>query len=334
MLTHASTIQSIVSPILQEELDYSGLLQAVRDYKSFLMEFVKEDIEDKEGRQHVFMDNGKAIGTYWAVLCIDDMIRTRSFMRGVKQALEDKLKSSDHQIHFLYAGTGPFATLVLPFMAELPADRIKWTLLEINPKSINILHRVIQALGLNEKNIDIIQADATRYQLTESVDIILTETMQTGLRSEQHVPITLNLISQVDEECLLLPQKIELSISALQKGIPVEQLTFSHFKGLGKIFELSKEESKAYLTDTPLSYSFPKNSIHINKEELVSHHSLFLTTDIYVYAQEKIGLKQSGLTLPLKIGEVPKKDFSVMEIQAQYQLSDYPDLTLNFNTIN
>ena len=47
-------------------------------------------------------------------MCVDDIMRTRRFVRGVYHAMADMLNAREGKINLLYAGTGPFAMLVLP----------------------------------------------------------------------------------------------------------------------------------------------------------------------------------------------------------------------------
>lgn len=47
-----------------------------------------------------------------AVKCLKETLRSQKFIQGVKRAIEDRLNSNNENIHVLYAGTGPYVTLL------------------------------------------------------------------------------------------------------------------------------------------------------------------------------------------------------------------------------
>ena len=129
----------ITSEYFNDHLDYQKLSIASKEYKNLLNGVCGQNMDVENGRNDIDLDNGKALGTFWAALCIDDMIRTRQFIRGINKAIQEKI-NQQKPLHVLYAGTGPFATLILPFILRYPKEDIKYTLLEINPLSFEILH--------------------------------------------------------------------------------------------------------------------------------------------------------------------------------------------------
>ena len=82
----------------------------------------------KAMRNDVYGETGMALGTLWAALCVDDMIRTKMFVKGLIEAVEDIMKKKEGPVHILYAGTGPFATLILPTLASYTSDQVQCTL--------------------------------------------------------------------------------------------------------------------------------------------------------------------------------------------------------------
>ena len=142
----------ITSEYFNDHLDYQKLSIASKEYKNLLNGICGQNMDVENGRNDIDLDNGKALGTFWAALCMDDMIRTRRFIRGINKAIQEKI-NKQKSLHILYAGTGPFATLILPFIFRYPKEDMKYTLLEINPFSFEILKDVILKLGLKDYNI-------------------------------------------------------------------------------------------------------------------------------------------------------------------------------------
>ena len=95
---------------LKDEIDYLRLLKATQEDKAILNNFTEKDLDSEEGKNDLYFENGKALSTYHAALCLDDLIRTKKFIRGIDKAIIEKSKNKP--IHILYAGTGSFAPLI------------------------------------------------------------------------------------------------------------------------------------------------------------------------------------------------------------------------------
>ncbi len=320
----------VTSEYFQDHLDYSKLSEASKEYKAILVELCGKNMDGEEGRDNIKCDNGEALGTYWASLCLDDLIRTRQFIRGINKAVEVKIINKK-PIHILYAGTGPFATLILPIIVRFSKEEIKYTLLEINPFSFKILENVISKLGLEDFNITLLNKDATKYQIDSNnePDIIISETMQSALAKEQQVPIFLNLMSQVKNRSIFIPEKIDLYIGLKRAGVPMEELQEKDFHKEMKVFEVSREsmvDSNFPKKYTPGNISFTKNQTIIEAEKLKEFGNIVIITEIQVYKNEKIGFCESGLTTPLFIMDIPKNQERAIKINTQYKISSEPKL--------
>lgn len=327
----------ITSEYLNDDLDYFNLSKASEEYKSILNTLCGEDMDVAEGRSDIEFENGMALGTYWAALCLDDLLRTRQFIRGINKAIQDKTKGQK-QIHILYAGTGPFATLLLPLMLRYAKQDIKYTLLEINPLSFRILKKVISKLELENIDITFVNDDATKYQIDsqKQPDIIISETMQNALAKEQQVPIFLNLMSQVKIDIIFIPEKIEVMIGLKDKGIPIEELNKNHYHKEETVFEVSKEAlfvSDASEKLTAKEVIFDKKRIQIEGEKLSKYDFLVLMTEIQVYKNEKILLKESGLTTPVFMQDIAENQTETMLIDTQYKISSEPKLDYEISLV-
>lgn len=322
-------IKRITSEYFKNELDFFNLSKATKEFISILNEICGQEINVDNGRSDIYYENGKALGTFWAALCIDDLIRTRQFIRGIDKAIKDKLHKKP--IHILYAGTGPFATLILPFLFRYSKEAIKYTLLEVNPFTLQILQKVISKLGLDGYDIVLEQSDATKYQIEakNEPDIIISETMQNALAKEQQVPIFLNLMRQVKENTLFIPEKIEIHLGLKEMKIEPEKTNISHFHKVDKVFEVSHKAMFAenqFEKKQTKDYLFEKKRTHIKKEQLDGFNQLVLLTEIQIYDNEYIRINESGLTTPIILENFSNDLNSSLVIDTQYILSSEPKL--------
>lgn len=318
------------SEYFKDKLDYSKLSSASKEYKCILNELCEQDMNAEVGRNDIELDNGKALGTFWAALCLDDLLRTRKFIRGINNAIKKKL-NSQKPLHILYAGTGPFATLILPLILRYSKKDIKYTFLEINPFSFQILQNVIFKIGLEEYDITFVKEDATKYQIDSKnePDIIISETMQNALAKEQQVPIFLNLMSQIKGDSIFIPEKIELTIGLKEKGIPIEELEAKHYHKEQKVFEVSKESmfpSNRSEKQTTREVTFAKKRTVIGNQKLAKYDELVIITEIQVYKNEKIVINESGLTTPIYIQDISDNLKGSIIIDTQYKISSEPKL--------
>ena len=323
------------SEYFKDELHHDNLLRATKEYKAILNELCGETMDVAAGRADLEFSNGKALGTYWAAMCLDDLLRTRQFIRGIDAAIKDKLKTNA-QLHILYAGTGPFATLILPFLLRFPEQNIHFTLVEVNPFSFKILQNIISKLGVTDHTITLVLDDATTYKIDsqQAPDIIISETMQNALAKEQQVSIFLNLMKQAKQETLFIPEKIELFLGLLPKGITELEITASHYYKAKKIFEVSTEALFSELQNKARQLGetvFQKTQTVLNKDILEKYNILFLLTEIQVYKDAKINITESGLTTPLRLIDILNTTES-LTIDTQYEISAEPQLTYRITT--
>lgn len=324
-MTTQEKIKHVTEVFLDDQLDYHKLSNAAKDLKNLLDDLSEEDMDVEAGRDDIHFENGKALGTFWAALCVDDMIRTRQFMRGVNQAAKDKLSKQD-AIHIMYAGTGPFATLVLPLLFIYPTTSIRYTFLEVNQFTFDLLQKVISKLGLEEYNIDYVLADASTYEInqTDLPDIIISETMQNALEREQQVPIFLNLMRQAKLDTIFVPESITLSVG-LQKSAEPTELPLKNWTKVQQVFEVSKsamfDEHNAAIES-----EFEAIETIIQGSMLKNFNQVVLFTEIQVYKDTKINYNESGLTIPLRVMDVEQALKIPITINTQYKISDHPKL--------
>ena len=145
-----SKLAEITDVILSQNTDYKILKDTLDKLTALFLSTSKLNIDADVNATHLHLASGKAIGLKWAAMCIQDLIRTKQFMSGVNKAILDKQKiKTEGLIQILYAGSGPFATIVMPLITKFTPDEIQFTCLEVNPISVQSLKNVIEALDDN-----------------------------------------------------------------------------------------------------------------------------------------------------------------------------------------
>ena len=302
------TIKTSVERILNTDSDYGELKESVENLRKIFKDFSGMDYNFL-GKEEDFikLPTGVAISPENAAACLSDFLRSVKFIRGVNSAINYSIeKFKNEKVHLLYAGTGPLGTLVIPQLHLFNPEKLMITYLDINEKSLAELRKIIEGLNLSSYTNSIICNDASTYKhpKDDPIHIVLSETMQIGLKKETQVAITLNMVQQLHEEGILIPENIEIGV----EGIPIKTRLDEEEKpnkkipeiSLGKIFELNKYTAK----EIPLKYSshgnlgevrIPAEKIII-PEEIIYPLKLNISTRIKVYNDIYINERESSLT--------------------------------------
>ncbi|MGG6230785.1 hypothetical protein [Tenacibaculum sp. SDUM215027] len=325
-------LQRITSVFFEDTKDYSKSFSALKKYKKLLLGISNETINNEEHRNNVLFENGIAIGTLWAANCLDDLVRTLKFIIGINIAIQEKIQQKD-SLHILYAGTGPFASLILPFILKYADLNITYTLLEVNPLSFETLKSTIKKLGFETNNINFINQDATKYQFPKnfSPDIIISETMQRALDSEQQVSIFYNLMRQSDSDTIFIPEKITLAIGTGSSKVKKTDIQQKCYLKHNNVFEVSKKamNSNDWLFEkTSNKLDFTKKHTVLKEEELSTASEIVVMTEITIYRNEKLIINESGLTIPKYIKDVSDNKKESLTIKSQYVIGSEPKLEL------
>ncbi|RLK06542.1 SAM-dependent methyltransferase [Tenacibaculum discolor] len=329
MINFKKELLHITSQFFEETSDYSS---ALKEYKQLLFRISNEDINNVEHRNNVQLENGVAIGTLWAANCLDDLVRTYKFIRGIEVAIQEKIYQKD-SLHILYAGTGPFASLMLPFILRYADLNITYTLLEVNPLSFEVLKSTIKKLGFETNNINFINQDATKYQFPKnfSPDIIVSETMQRALDSEQQVSVFYNLMKQSNSDTVFIPEKITLAIGTSSSENIKPYIQQKYYREHHKVFEVSKKgmNSNDWLFEkTSNKLGFTEKYTVLKEEELSTASEIVVMTEITIYKNEKLIINESGLTIPKYIKDVSDNKKEPLTIKSQYIIDTDPKLDL------
>lgn len=320
MKNYKDELKQITEILLKQEDDYSEIKKATDDlYDLFLnVSGLKED--DERCRKDYYLPKGKAIGAVWAAMCIKEFLRTKRFIRGVflgiKRAQE---KFPNTKIHLLYAGTGPFATLIVPLTTVFTSQEIECTLLEINPDSIENLRKIIKVIEIEEYINDIVQCDATEYKVDKDkpVHMVVTETMQRALKKEPQVAITLNLVPQnISIEAGLLDPKRDME---KMMGVKCAEMDYCYY--LNKIFEINKEIA---LTNDKRAKFFEEVEVEIPDYIEKRYKSLSLFTNIQVFEEEQLTYNQCSLNMREKVIDIDWNNNTAKKVSFQYVINENP----------
>lgn len=262
----------------------------------------------RQKQNEVLLKGGIALSSYDAAICIDEYIRTARFIKGVHLAIVDLLKRfAGQKLNILYAGCGPYATLILPLLPLFDPAQLDVLLLDINEGSLRSVADIIPSVGLQHYAISTLQADAIHYQTPASrpLHLVVSETMFHALIREPQVAITQNLASQLIQGGILVPQEIHIDMvytffakePYLQPGDErAAKAPYAHRIEGGRLFSINKE------------LTFFKNNSHPGKFESSFYElpagfdddcpDLCIFTSLRIYQDIVLGLAESSITNP------------------------------------
>lgn len=262
---------------------------------------------------------GKAVSPTTAAQCAEDPERSRVFIQGIHQAIQDKLAAKpDCPVQILYAGTGPFAWLILALLPLFTAEQVRVTLLDIHQASLECVEKLLAYFDVFDRVEALVCADATCWQPVagQDFDLIVSETMKHLLQQEPLVQIFTHLQAFLKPDGCLLPELIELDAWLEIKGKP---LTY-----LGPLFSLDLPNARllAQGDDYLLSGSL------LLPNYTLQPVNLKLTTQIRVYGEHVLAENQSQLTLSqykksLWLNPLGRLDF-------YYHQGEHPDFVFQY----
>lgn len=333
-------LAEISDVILANDIDYNKLRESLVELKKLFFEVSDVQTNAPEYIEDIHHETGKAIGPKWAELCIDDIMRTKRFSKGAFHAIEDRKKQNPNKpVTLLYIGTGPFATLILPLLTKFKPEDLQLVLVEVNPISVGYLKNCLKNLGFEAYVKEIISADAAQLHLENplDIDILLLECLQFALVKEQQVAITYNLIPQLRNDVILLPQEIKLSISAIDSFKKMKFMTSNDtdglpvfYKNLNTVFVLNKEEILCRKSNSEIEiFDFEKVTTLLSNDDKNEFTSIAIATDILVYGNQKLGMDECSLTMSFKLSEMEKaKNYT--SLTTKYIVNKSPGLNVEW----
>lgn len=287
--------------------------------------------------------NGAALAPRDAARCVLDSGRTSKFLRGTCAAIiEARKRFPVGPIEILYAGCGPFATLVLPLATRFKPDQIQLTLIDAHARALELARGLFQAFGLSDYVRDYIQTDAATYVHRGAAHLLVIEAMQNALSKEPQVGITLNLAPQLCKNGLLIPEKVTVDLCLYDPRLeylppdpcvnePVSSSTAPRANrkriNLGRVFELTAAlafEFGATRNEFSKPSCLPAAGFEI-PVDLEARDGLLLSTTITVYDSLVLGEYESGLTHPVLLSDFSRANRGD-RLDFHYSLGSKPGL--------
>ena len=302
-------LSDIARQLLDPQLPMPAYAKALAHYEALLQ---AQHLVDSS-RTHT--EHGMGLNSAEAATCLQDERRTRAFLLATDAAIRHQRTQTRAPVHLLYAGTGPWATLALPLLATYPAAQLKVTGLEVNAASAGHLQGLLRLLGLAD-HMEVVHTDATAYQVTNPVHVLLSETMQAGLRDEPQVAIFQHLIPQLAPGASLIPQEICLSLALLPEQLRPE----AKWLPLDTVFRLAKAGD---LPGTEHRCRLPQNREGFAWLGLLTHIQLDDTYTLEAF--------ESGLTHPLILAPLATLPAQSPTVRTHYSIEQNPGLVYHIS---
>lgn len=245
------------------------------------------------------LSGGKAISPKQAAHCILEFKRTTQFLRGVYSAINElKKRFPEERLDIVYAGCGPFGTLIAPLLTLFEPTELGITFIDFHARSLESLRDCLQKSGLEAFADNFVQTDATHYRHPKSPHLVLTETMQAALEKETQTAVTRNLAPQLIANGVFIPQKI--TVEACLTNLHNETFEPEAEKDriyLGKLLTLDAESLRvAELDLRPVEIEIP--AVETSKLDFV------LMTKVFVFEDFILRERESSITNPVLLRDL------------------------------
>ena len=267
--------------------------------------------------------NGVAINPKAAAHCALDYDRSVVFIRGVYAAISAlRPRFSDTPLEILYAGCGPFATLLLPLLGKFLPGEFNLYLLDFHQRSLDSVKLLLNHFGFCAHAVQTIKADACSYKHERKLHMVIAETMQKSLEQEPQFAVTANLAHQLCDEGIFIPQEIDVTLCLAD----LEKATRCY--PLATVCTLSPESAfdqmqGAQANSEKINPQLESTIVEIPRMADIARFDAALFTHIRVFEQYQLKDYDSQITLPLKCHELLPLAGGE-RYRVSYQLGGYP----------
>ena len=350
----SAQLSAITATLLDEGSSHQSVCLALDEFSHLCSGItgITPDTSFDAWAEDSFLDYGVAINPQAAAHCIHDYQRSVIFIRGVYAAINAaKLRFPAQKLKILYAGCGPFATLLLPLLTQFESDELELYLLDIHQRSLDSVGRLLNQFGMDDYAVSLILGDACEYQHPERLHIIVAEVMQKALEQEPQVAVTANLAPQLCENGLFIPEQIEVKLCLAQwdnerklmkknasakDGLQCAQSLLRSpvvfRQPIGTIFTLSPTNSAADTQAKANSAAKLELNAAVVKMPAIDHierYDVLMLTHIQVFEDYVLGDYESEITLPHKCYDFPPLQ-RLARYHVRYQLGTYPRFTFTY----
>jgi hypothetical protein len=306
---------------------------------------IQPDVSFDAWADDSMLPSGVAINPKAAAHCAVDYQRSIVFIRSVYAAITTmKADYPDTNLQVLYAGCGPYATLLLPLLDRFSGRGLNITLLDIHQQSLDSVALLLEQFGCSRHSIQLINCDACDYQPTQQFHLILSETMQKSLEQEPQFAITANLAPHLVAGGVFIPQCIEVElylanlanekvlIDRLPKLARIGLKTAKQRHHLATVLTLAPERAAHQLLTAQYRARTDKLELAPTIVDIpilpdVAALDLVFFTRICVFKQYKLEDYECEITLPLKYYGLPTLSGGE-RFDVSYQLGSYPKFNI------
>jgi hypothetical protein len=195
---------------------------------------------------------------------------------------------------------------------------VQITLLDLHGQAAQAAVNLLEILGKSDFIREVIVEDAVTYKFPENTgfDIVVTETLQRALTRECHVPIVRNLMTQLPNDVLLVPEEIRVNglWTVVPEGSDYRAVESPEDVDLGTILKLNANTARSGQLVGSVEGKAPN----------LPDQTFCLQTEIDVFGPWKLKRNACGLTCPHP--ETAFKVESGQTLDFRYDLGDYPGL--------
>ena len=293
------------------------------------------------------LKDGVAISPAAAAHCVNDTQRSVVFIRAVYAAIKAaQARFTQAPVEILYAGCGPFATLLLPLLWRFEAGELTVHLLDIHQRSLDSVGLLISDFGLQAHRINCIQGDACHYQHPSNPHVIIAETMQKSLEQEPQFAVTANLAPQLHPQGIFIPQQIEVDLclaklseetAAVKRGDTLDSealIAAGKRRRLATALCLIPSQAATLMQQASQNSAglFELNPIHLTMPAAadLSDFDPVLFTRVQAFEQHQLLDYESEITLPLRCTELSPLQAG-QRFKMSFQLGNYPKFAITQN---
>ena len=336
-------LEQIGSVLLDQASSQAQLHQALDDFIQICGEvggILPDPAFDAWSGDSLLAD-GVAIAPQAAANCARDYQRAVIFMRGVNAAMAQcRLLFPGETLHILYAGCGPYATLLLPLLPLYRHDKLRICLLDKHQRSLDSVLGLLEHFQLTHHNIETVQGDACTYVHPNKLHLVISETMQKSLEQEPQFAVTAQLVPQLRTRGIFIPQKIEVRLGLLPKRLEQGEPSIQGLRAppahvghreIGAVLSLTQENvtslsRSASSQENEQQRQLPPVVLDIPALSDLDQYDAALFTRIQVYRRHWLEDHAAEITLPQRSTDLsPLRAGQSWEIS--YQLGSYPRFT-------
>lgn len=309
------TFQELTKAILFDRENYKLLYEGVHALHD-LYSSVTGVAAVNNNDNNIYLPTGKAISPGQAAHCLLDLRRTAVFMRGIYKAiLRLQQDFPGEPLHILYAGCGPYATLMTPLTTMFGPGQIRLHLMDVQQASLDAVRKLYDHLQAGPYVEEYICADAAVYSFTRSFHLVIVEAMQAALVGEPQVAITFNIVPQLGPKAIFIPQEISVSVQLHDREAEMNSYAVGASTperiNLGEVLRIGQF---CPLEPQPVNVSVPA--------AVGSNNELYLVTELIVYEDERLDMNNSGITLPKRVADV--EPCLGRELRFEYEVGERP----------